>query len=491
MNIRLQTCLQIIFRLATGLSFLVALIAALWASFCIQEKWRAQKAWKTYLDQKGPVPLSIEAVLPPIPRDEDNFAAIPMVKALFEKSDAKWFAALKLDGKNRPAWPRMPQETRKDPFSIESWSAYFHQIGTISALSGNPAADVLAALETVRPELDALRSALHRPYTRFPIAWEKDFQAAQPHLNSMMNAISLCNLEGTAQLVLGNPTTATATLSDAIKLANRMQDEPTLIASLVRNSSLKGAVGTLHEGLAHGQWSSSELPKLETLFLDASEHDTRRSWASALKGERAFANQIAHRLLRADSNQVFLDLIGLFSPEKPSPLWLFYPKGWVILGQVRVNQTLDSVTQSAEGVFTGMPIPSDWIQNTPPTPSIKRLKWLISDWCTPTYQTCLVSLVRNLCLNRQAVLAVALEKSFQQNGQFPESLESLPLQKLGSAAFDPVTREKMRYSRITPNSYRLWSVGKNLADDQGIVNPDKSASDQPDWVWQLTRQSAN
>jgi hypothetical protein len=491
MNIRLQTCLQIIFRLATGLSFLVALIAALWASFCIQEKWRAQKAWKTYLDQKGPVPLSIDAVLPPIPRDEDNFAAIPMVKALFEKSDAKWFAALKLDGKNRPAWPRMPQETRKDPFSIESWSAYFHQIGTISALSENPASDVLSGLETIRPEMDSLRSALNRPYTRFPIDWEKDFQAPLPHFNAMMNAISLCTLEGTAQLALGNPTAATNALSDAIKLANRMEGSPILISPLVRQSSIMGAAGTLYRGLSQGQWSSSELPKLETLFRDASEHETHRSWTSALKGERALANQFTHRLLQSNSTRLFLDRIGLFFPEKPSSLWLLYPKGWIIFNQVRLNQNLDSVSESAEGVFTGSPLPSEWIRNTPPSPSFKRLKWLISDITAPPVQTCLVSLVRNLCLNRQAVLAVALEKSFQQNGQFPESLESLPLQELGSAAFDPVTRERMRYSRITPNSYRLWSVGENLADDQGIVNPDKSAGDQPDWVWQLTRPLAN
>jgi hypothetical protein len=490
MNTRLNSVYRIGIRFFTSLIFFGALLAALWAAFCIQEKWRALRDWRAYLARKEAIPLSVEEALPPKPKDEDNFAAIPMVRALFENSDAVWFAPLKLSGgKGRPAWPHVPNSTQKKPFALQPWASYFHDSGAIPPPSHHPARDVLAALETVRPELDALHAALQRPHTRFPVDWREDFRTPMPHLSAMMTAISVCNLNATAHLENGNSHAAAECLLDSVGLANQMGREPTLIASLVRNSGLTGAAGALHHGLTNGQWTPSELMTLHTLFSTGLESETARAWATALKGERALFNQVSLRLLNTSGNQAVQDLMGPFLPGKPSPFWVLYPTGWFIQSQIRVNQRLDSLTRSAESVFSGSP-PSEWIQssNSAPEKGFRRLKWLMSEMAAPGYNSCLVSFIRSLCLTRQAALATALEQTFQRDGQFPESLDSLLLEKVGSAALDPVDRQRMRYKRTSAAAYKLWSVGDNGVDDQGATTPETDTKKQLDWVWELTRK---
>jgi hypothetical protein len=490
MNIRNHSVYRIGARFFTALIFFGALLAALWAAFCLQQKWRAQRDWQAYVNSKGSIALSIEEVLPPNPKDEDNFAAIPMVRDLFENSDAVWFAPLKLSGgKRRPAWPHAPNGTQKTPFSLQAWASYFGETGVLATPSNNPANDVLAALETVRPELDALHSALQRPHTRFPVDWREDFRTPMPHLSAMMTAISVCNLRAAAHLEKGDSRTAAECLLDSVGLANRMGREPTLIASLVRNSGLTGAAGALHHGLTNGQWTPSELPKLQTLFSTGLESETTRAWATALNGERALFNQISYRLLNTSDNRAIQNLMGPYLPGKPSPFWVLYPAGWFIQSQIRMNQRLDSLARSAESVFSGPP-PSEWMDKPDPAPEkgLRRLKWLMSEMAAPGYQSCLVSFIRSLCLSRQAALAIALEEAFQKNGTFPESLDSLPLEKLGSAALDPIDRLSMRYQRTSPNAYRLWSVGAKAGDEQDATTPGTDAKKQPEWAWELTRK---
>ena len=67
-------------------------------------------------------------------------------------------------------------------------------------------------------------------------------------------------------------------------------------------------------------------------------------------------------------------------------------------------------------------------------------------------------------------------------------MNSLPLEKLGSAALDPIDRLSMRYQRISPNAYRLWSVGAKAGNDQDATTPGTDAKKQPEWAWELTRK---
>ena len=487
--------IQTVFR--SGMKFLTtvlsvgALLAGLWSAFCLLEKWRAQRAWNAYLNQSGPVPLSIREVLPAAPRDVDNFAAAPMVKALFERPDAQWFRPLHLrDGKDRPKWPGTPEGNDQKPTPLPDWAAFFHQQNVLPTTSDHPARDVLTALETVRPELDTLEDALERPSTLFPVDWNRGFSAMQPHLSGILEASSLFSLEAAAHLAAGDPGTAAVRLSTALELADRLREEPVLVSTLVRNAGIARGIGVLHEGLALGKWPAAELLRLQKTLAELSESRSRAAWAAALRGERALANQTVTDLLHSPDTQTTLELMGHRLHGKKSSAWAVYPRVWFILGQVRINQTLDTWARNADGIFTGSPPPATWIRAPDPQPAegLGRLKWLISDLTTPAYSNSITNWIRSLCTGRHAVLATALEQAFQRDGQFPESLDSLPLENMGSPALDPMTHEKMRYQRLSPTSYRLWSVGPNGTDDHGTALPSTDARRQPDWVWTINRQ---
>src|SRR5829696_6431513 len=88
-------------RSAMWLLFSVALLAALWAAFCIEERWRGQRAWQSYRAAAiaRRVPVELESVLRPDPPAADNFADIPMIQDLFATHEAEetlpvWFSAL-------------------------------------------------------------------------------------------------------------------------------------------------------------------------------------------------------------------------------------------------------------------------------------------------------------------------------------------------------------------------------------------------------------
>ena len=57
----------------------------------------------------------------------------------------------------------------------------------------------------------------------------------------------------------------------------------------------------------------------------------------------------------------------------------------------------------------------------------------------------------------------------------PEFLPALPV--------EIVNGEPYRYRRTDDGSFVLYSVGLDLRDDGGVIDPKKSAKEQADWVW--------
>src|SRR5215207_5851835 len=90
------------------LVFTLAVLAALWTAFCLEERTRGRRVWQTYRDAaiaRG-VPMEVEAVQQPDLPEAQNFAVIPMIQDLFTnqqegQSPPAWFAALKMDSTDK------------------------------------------------------------------------------------------------------------------------------------------------------------------------------------------------------------------------------------------------------------------------------------------------------------------------------------------------------------------------------------------------------
>src|SRR6478736_6150970 len=147
--------LRVVFSLrnAMRLLFAIVLVALLWSAFCVEERWRGRRLWEEYRRDaiaRG-VPMTMQEFARPEIPDAENYAAIPLIEALFTAQEARqtrpeWFAALKLDSgdSRRPAFPGVGPAP-----SLEAWRDYFVAEGVLSAASPDPVADVLTAVEKV------------------------------------------------------------------------------------------------------------------------------------------------------------------------------------------------------------------------------------------------------------------------------------------------------------------------------------------------------
>jgi hypothetical protein len=114
--------------------------------------------------------------------------------------------------------------------------------------------------------------------------------------------------------------------------------------------------------------------------------------------------------------------------------------------------------------------------------------WILASIAVPATPNILRSVCFNDAINRQAIIALAIERHRLATGQLPQTLEELVPTYLKSVPTDPVNDQPMRYSH-QDGSYRVWSVAMDRQDDGGQQSPDsdlKKLRDKDyrgDWVW--------
>jgi hypothetical protein len=85
------------------------------------------------------------------------------------------------------------------------------------------------------------------------------------------------------------------------------------------------------------------------------------------------------------------------------------------------------------------------------------------------------------------VIACALERYHQINGQYPETLDALSPTFLAVIPFEVTSGQPLKYHRTDDGRFQLYSIGCNGKDEGGkvVMNPDGKSADinQGDWVW--------
>ena len=90
----------------------------------------------------------------------------------------------------------------------------------------------------------------------------------------------------------------------------------------------------------------------------------------------------------------------------------------------------------------------------------------------------------------QTRVACALERFHLSRGMYPEVLAELVPAFLEAIPEDPFARAPLKYQRTEHGTYRFYSIGKNRIDDEGVINPKKSARQQLDDIWPYAPKTA-
>jgi hypothetical protein len=83
----------------------------------------------------------------------------------------------------------------------------------------------------------------------------------------------------------------------------------------------------------------------------------------------------------------------------------------------------------------------------------------------------------------QTKLACGLERYYIQHAAYPASLEELVPVYVESLPSDPLSAKPYRYQREKNGRYKLWSIGWNEKDDEGVSGESLFDLKAGDWVW--------
>jgi hypothetical protein len=473
-------------RLALWCLYVLLLLAALWTAFCLEERWRGNRQWQAYrtaAQARGAKLDLANFVRPPVPEAE-NFAATPLVAELFHaveagREPANWFAALKLNSQARPV-SRPADEGRL--LNLVGWQDFLVTQGVLSAAGDNPARDVLRALTLVEPQLAELRTALQRPQAHYPVRWEDGFTTKLPHISQILRTAQIHQLAIHAHLALGDSASAYEAWAECLRLKETLRDEGSLISGLIRLSIVSLLESSVRAGLHEDRWAA---PELRQLAADLARIDLVADWRFALASERAIMNQTMEMIYQGSSDElaqaVQLGMTGLAQSGQRLG-WGLYPRGWLRLSQVRLNEFYDAALADLDEVALGQPPrrrpggAAD-LQELQASRGLSKLPYLLALLSAPAvegvrekYTVALASIVRTRA-------AVSLELHRHTHGSFPTNLT-----ELGEVPRDPIDHAPLRYRR-TESGYELWSIGLNRTDDGGTTIEGKPAKEQPDLVF--------
>jgi hypothetical protein len=511
--------------------FLLACLVTLFALFYAVENWRGARAWadfKRAAEARGQW-VEVQNIVPPQVPDEQNVAAAPLFKPLWNEFDPEWVrlragpAGLtneadrlkfsitheRADTPPRDASAFWRSGRRTD---LKLWQEHYRnpegypnamesEPGVVTSLPEpvakqfpvaeqpqTPAADVLLALSRHDGILEELRAACERPHSRFPVRYDEGFNALLPHLNRIKSINQFLALRVAAQLEAGRTDEAAADVELSFRVVDLVRGEPLLISHLVRIAQVQIAISALWEGLAEHRWTDAQLAGFDRQLR---QFDFLADYEIGMGGERAFSTWTMEYLRRDRNPGIFESGDGSDAIDRTFGVVFFHliPGGWfdqnkVSIGRMHLELMLPVVDRDAAQV----------------SPSkVKRLTSLVDqqltnrspyNWFAGLLLPALGNASARFAQAQAAVdlarVACALERHRLAHGDYPETLDALAPKFIPKLPHDLIDGQPLRYRRAD-GSFVLYSVGWNEKDDGGTVvftKDERSANwNEGDWVW--------
>jgi len=487
----------------------LALLATLAALLVTEENWRLKHAWENYRNEaeaRGER-FDMMSVVPPTVPDDQNFFCAPIIsKALIQdwqddQGKQPGHASNRLNFNIYPGdvelWPTNSGNWQKGTLTdLKPWQlAYRNYAETsegkdnvyqIPAQPQSPAADILLALSHYDLALEELRQASLRPYSRIPLNYENDFDAAGqllPWLATMKRCAQFLNLRIIAELQNNQGAQALEDVKLLLRVNDCVREQPFLISHLVRIAIMNIALQPLYEGLAQHRWSDAQLAELEQTL---SRQDYLADYEFAMRGEKATA-------------------IDTFEKQRLTREMKFVAddKGTVVTNNLRWAPS--AFFYGTELAFAQMHqqfiVPLIDLTNRVASPSVARQAQaaiqsqmkhysyykVLAQMALPAVSASVNKFARvqsHLDLTR---VACALERYHLAHGTYPETLDALAPQFIAQVPHDLINGQPLHYRRTADGQFTLYSIGWDENDDGGkVFLTSKGAIDQKkgDWVWQ-------
>ncbi len=470
------------------------------------ENSRGRQAWREYLDKAraaGDV-VDLTGIIPPPVPDEENFAALPFFKPLFDwtpgaadpqtglraitwrdRAGIARLESLNVQGNGTKATPVFPSWRAGRFVDLVEWQEYYRGRDgefPIAPAPQSPAADVALALSKFDGDLAQLRAGMPRAHARFPIRYQDHVGALLPHLPTLRNLAGITRLRSLAALAEGRAEDAKADLLLGFRLAAAVDGEPLLISHLVTIAMVEATVSALWEGLARQKWNEAQL----AAFADAlARWDFISGYQRAIRGERSIFTFGALEALRSNPRLFFSALAGGPGDAVSTLLWRFLPSGLIDYNKAHLGVLYDKLLGTADPVARRFhpakveALDKEFVQDT------ARSRWnphkILAALLFPGVSKAQERSAALQVTVDMATIAVALERHRLKKGSLPETLDALVPEFLPRVPHDVMGGGPLRYHRGEAGRFTLYSIGWNGVDDDGAQAFKGGKAQTPDW----------
>ncbi|MFO1487454.1 MAG: hypothetical protein U1F65_03155 [Verrucomicrobiota bacterium] len=472
-------------KILRGTVMVIAVLLTLLALVWTEENWRGRRDWEKFrqaAEARGErLDLASYIAAPVSP--EKNFYATPLLEPLldFEIVDGKvrWadsngVARAKSLGKISGAALGLEKADLK--------AAQKHFLGNTNfptpPKGQTPAADVLFAMKPLEPMLAELYNAVQRPAAVFSQHPDRDLPAMMTVFEIFKSMTQAGCLRALAHLESGDSTNALIDVQFLFGTANILRGEPLLISQMVRAAILNIALVPVKKGLAEYRWSEPQLVELQQLL---GGEDLLQDYAAAMRGERAFANEIMTHYIAGN-----YEVLG---QKQPGFKWLgvFSPRGLLYQNQIALNLLTDDFSLKVVDLASRRVYPERSTKEAFEAALGRHTPYnIFARLTTPALQKVSLQCAYLQSAVDQASLVCALERSRLADGRFPETLEALVPKFCAAIPRDVIGGGALHYQRKADGMFLLYSVGWNGVDDGGVLGPVKDGKpdrEQGDWVW--------
>lgn len=475
-------------RIVVVLVLVLAFIGLLlfWSNRSSRNEW---EQYKQELAARGESLNWKDFLPPPPPPDEENFAAAPLLKAVGARRKVDpvvWsrFQGLGLDSQ----MGKLGDWESGRRAELESIQEYARSNANFSLPQpkGEPAADVLAVLESVEDDLNELRQAARRPSAKLHLTvdYTDPFSSDIPNFVALRTLAQLLSLRASSELALARTDDPFADISVIHRLGDTASPEPNLVSAMICVAIRNLELQAFWEGWIDRRWSERQLAEFQRLFASV---DLLAILDRALRGERAGTTTAIENL---DNRTLATKLpFGWAKPAWKDRLAEFgirvSPRGWRYKNLLNYNRLFartllnqwdktNHCVNPSRVQTASQELQTDLSSSNPLRAPFNYL----SSVAIPNFFRAMEVATHTQTSLNQAMLACALERYRRVHGQYPDSLDRLVPDFVQKLPRDLIGGQPLKYRRTQDGRFLLYSIGWNEKDDGG--DPDKQKGD---WVW--------
>lgn len=501
------------------------------------ENWTGKRALATArlrLAQAGET-LDFAALLPkPVP-EEVNFCAIPpLVGITLDQKQAGFSIATKLEALRKLDWFRAGQAsvggksvplleslsfagtesggrkpppalttgcTVAQPLDVAKAAGFLRDVAYIDTAANASPAEILASLDRLHPLLKELSDAAPvRPeavlappvVTLLP---GTPTVASRECLALLAKAAQALALRSQVASAAGDSVNAMHSILAIRRLVQALEGDPTLIGLIMKGGMAGYEFNSIWSLLAG---STVDAGMLLNLQRELQRQDIMGSALQATRGELVFQVTNLEWLRHHPAERIkvlvpeaSLEVLGYEAPWWQKILVEHIPDGWFDHTAANVIQLHAKYLRQPWQTGEGAAIMRNF-------GDLDRLLGEVHGLTSPHHIVPALSLsmfwgvlrgeLYTEAVQRQALLAVVLERHRLVHGKLPAHLADLVPEFLSVVPEDPMDKQPMRY-RQERDAFTLWSIGFDLRDDHGVLPDEKAARRiikpdyKGDWVW--------